>query len=777
MMEAFQQTMRAFLETQRATMLAYLGHRGTEPVADSLALRPGQPPTLPRWKEGGQDQPATVPDSGTASSAIPIVSSNGSALAEPVRNQGARGTRSADAGGGLADARGSHQSGPVPRAKVERLPCEDIPSASIAGPGRDAIAERLVGIVRDRTGYPAEMLKLDLDLEADLGIDSIKRVEILGTLRESVAGLESATDSTLMDALARARTLGEIVDRVATTLEARRPASPEEAELSPAPESPEAPDVSASALRRMTLGAVDAPLADGRHGLMPGSIVVVTDDGRGVAGALGEALRSEGHAVEVVGRDRLDFSSPAAVEAFLDEVRASGPIAGIVHALPLGTAEAPGLDPAAWSDRMGAEVKGLFLLARAAAPDLEHASRRGGACLVAATAMGGTFAAAGAVPDAFFPGQGGIAGLVKTLAREWPDVRARVVDLDPSEPPETLAARLAAEALADDGWPEVGYSRGRRIRLRAIPTPLDRSAPAFSLAPGEPVLITGGARGITAAVAEELARRWRPTLLLVGSSPLPPDSEDPATSGLSSASELKAALHGRLRRAGGAVGPADLERAYRTLLNERRIRVTLRALRDAGSSVHYARADVRDAEALARALESWRGRFGDPVGLIHGAGVIHDKLLRDKTPDSFDRVLGTKLDGALNLARLLRPEPLRFAALFSSIAGRFGNKGQSDYAAANEALNKLAIWLDRRLPGRVVSVNWGPWSGVGMVSDLEGHLGRRGLGMIPPEVGRTAMADELSHGPKGDVEVVLAGELGSLDEPLRAPARPAEGTR
>ena len=55
--------------------------------------------------------------------------------------------------------------------------------------------------------------------------------------------------------------------------------------------------------------------------------------------------------------------------------------------------------------------------------------------------------------------------------------------------------------------------------------------------------------------------------------------------------------------------------------------------------------------------------------------------------------LGTKLDGALNLARLLRPESVRFAALFSSIAGRFGNLGQSDYAAANEALNKLALWL------------------------------------------------------------------------------------
>jgi len=165
-------------------------------------------------------------------------------------------------------------------------------------------------------------------------------------------------------------------------------------------------------------------------------------------------------------------------------------------------------------------------------------------------------------------------------------------------------------------------------------------------------------------------------------------------------------------------------------------------------------------------MEEWRGRYGDPVGLIHGAGLIKDKLIRHKTLESFDRVLGTKLDGALNLIRLVRPDTLKFTALFSSIAGRFGNVGQSDYAAANEILNKLAHWLNRRWPGRVLSVIWGPWSGVGMVSQLESHLGRRGLGMIAPEEGPSLLIDELRHGRKGDVEVIYTGELGTLEQPI-----------
>ncbi len=72
---------------------------------------------------------------------------------------------------------------------------------------------------------------------------------------------------------------------------------------------------------------------------------------------------------------------------------------------------------------------------------------------------------------------------------------------------------------------------------------------------------------------------------------------------------------------------------------------------------------------------------------------------------------------------------------------------------------------------------WGPWSGVGMVSDLEGHLGGRGLGMIPPEVGRSLLLDELRFGRKGDVEVIAAGDLGTLGRPDRAGPGSTEAAR
>jgi NAD(P)-dependent dehydrogenase (short-subunit alcohol dehydrogenase family) len=167
-------------------------------------------------------------------------------------------------------------------------------------------------------------------------------------------------------------------------------------------------------------------------------------------------------------------------------------------------------------------------------------------------------------------------------------------------------------------------------------------------------------------------------------------------------------------------------------------------------------------------LDDIERRFGGLDGVIHGAGVIEDKLVRDKTPESFDRVFGTKAESALILSRRLRPERLKFCVFFASIASRYGNKGQSDYAAANEVLSKLAIALDRRWPCRVFSVAWGPWSGVGMVADLAQHLTQRGLQLISPEQGPVFLVDELLHGHKGESEVIIAGGAEHVARPARA---------
>ena len=277
---------------------------------------------------------------------------------------------------------------------------------------------------------------------------------------------------------------------------------------------------------------------------------------------------------------------------------------------------------------------------------------------------------------------------------------------------------------------------------------------------GISAIVTGGARGITAKVALELASRHKCKLVLVGSSPVP-DAEHPDTAPLAAPADLKAALTKLLQSEGRPSAPAAVEGAYKRLLKDREIRQNLELIRNAGGTVEYRCADVRDARALGALIDELNAH-GGIAGVIHGAGVIEDKLLRDKTPESFDRVFGTKVDSALTLARKLDPARLKFFALYASITSRYGNRGQSDYAAANEVLSKLAAQLDEKWPGRVVAMAWGPWAEVGMVADARAGLAalRAACGTsrpVPPE--RAPAPAEPSHRDRAGLALEQGGEL------------------
>lgn len=500
------------------------------------------------------------------------------------------------------------------------------------------------------------------------------------------------------------------------------------------------------------------------------AVFLITDDERGISTAMADGLRRlgknplilrMGEQMGAAGEDlyTADLTDPAAISSLLDLLRRErGPVAGLIHLLPL-RAGAPleEMSFGDWRRRLRLEVKSLFLLAKAVSANLKEAAEGEGGCLVAATSMGGSFASDGERRSCFFPGQGGVAGLIKTLALEWPKVRCKVVDLDPEQSASILARQLLGEMTIRSDRPEVGYAGSRRRVIRPRLASLDQdNSPGVSMDSGWVVLVTGGARGITAEVVAELARRYKPTLVVVGRSPLPSESEPPETAGLDTPQALRAALTDRLRGSGQRPTPAQIEAACARVLQDREIRRNLAALRQVGARVAYHTVDVRDAAAFGALIEGIYQAQGRLDGVIHGAGIIEDKLLEDKTPDSFDRVFDTKVDSAFVLTRHLRPDSLKFLVFFSSVAGCFGNRGQSDYAAANEILNKLAVYLDTQWPGRVVSINWGPWAKTGMASDeVQRQFAERGVNLIPPSAGRRAFDEEIRLGGKGEPEIVI----------------------
>ncbi|MCO6437632.1 MAG: acyltransferase domain-containing protein [Phycisphaerae bacterium] len=650
----------------------------------------------------------------------------------------------------------------VRKAHVEESPAAiEKPSGngeivkSDGGFSRERLIAQLTEVVADRTGYPPDMLTLDLDLEADLGIDSIKRIEILGTLQNSsvLPGESSGGD---MESLARLSTLRAIVDFVEQHAGGNgsvQSAAPAIAEGGASTRPFDDAATGRAGPPRMLVKMVEADGGNTAVDPSAGSVVILGSD-RGTGEEVRSRLVAAGREAEYLTLD--DVDEKAAVERIEAIRRRLGRVGTLVIlAGDIGSRKSGTAADAAFT--IEEPLTTVFLIVKTLEGDL-----RDGGTILAATRMGGTLGFQGVEGDRSTALTGAaIGGLVKSLAREWGGTRCRVVDFKPDASAQVIADALIREWQTDDDRLEVGYDGQRRLAPQIVTAPLHGETETLTLDAESVVLVTGGARGITAACARELARRFPCRYVLVGRTPLPSEGESAATADRTDMKALKAAIRDEISSRGEKATPAAVESVYRRLLAEREMRETVADLRGSGANVEYAAMNAGDADAFGGLIDRLYAEHGRIDGVIHGAGVIEDKLIGDKTAASFRRVVRTKIAPAMVLAEKLRGESLRFLAMFSSVSARYGNRGQGDYAAANEVLNKLAQYLHRRWPGRVVSFNWGPWeSSGGMVSAaLAKQFAEAGVHVIDRAAGRKAFVNELLHGSKDDVEVVYGGPL------------------
>ena len=583
--------------------------------------------------------------------------------------------------------------------------------------GAQDISSVLLAIVSAQTGYPAESLNPDMDMESDLGIDSIKRVAILSELQEKLPSAPRITP----EQLGSIRTLRQVTAHLAAG------AAP-----APAP----APAVAAvkfeSEIVREVLKTAALDPAAPREQVAPDktSPVWVTDDGSPLSAAIVKDLQARGYKAEKISPDG-KREVPAALAALVI----------VAPDARLGKKEF-------WPGGSETFLKKAFALARAAGPALRAAAKNSGACLMTVSRLDGAFGVTGLKSEQD-PVFGGLAGLAKTAGHEWPEVSCRALDAAADWDHTVSVAQAVADELFFKGPCELGLSAdGCKLVL------LSRSGQVkggkFPLAKGDVVLITGGARGVTAEAAAALAAACGATLAVLGRSPLPA-AEEAWLSACAAEGDVKKALIAR----NPGMAPKAAGEQCRAILAAREIRAQLNRFEAAGSRAAYYSADIRDAGAVREALAKVKKDLGPVRGLVHGAGVLADKLILDKTDEQFDSVFDTKVAGLRNLLSALDLSALKALALYSSSTARFGRTGQCDYAMANEVLNKTARLLARRLPGcRVTSFNWGPWDG-GMVNDgLKALFAKEGVGVIGLEEGGRFLVNELAFAD-GPAEVVV----------------------
>ncbi|MCW2878144.1 MAG: beta-ketoacyl synthase, partial [Sphaerisporangium sp.] len=296
----------------------------------------------------------------------------------------------------------------------------------------------------------------------------------------------------------------------------------------------------------------------------------------------------------------------------------------------------------------------------------------------------------------FHDGHPAAAGIARsfTVERERPPRAVAVVQLT------DLARPLPPATLTADGYWELRQEPGGSLsRLATVPYLLEASGDAgdHGVGPGTLCLVTGGAEGITAYAAADLARRTGCTLVVLGRTP----AGDPRV---------------------------------------------VSAIERLGVPAHYVSCDVTDPDDVTRAM-AYTGGFGTVRGLIHGAGVNRPSRMAGVTASTLRDHLAPKVDG---LALLLGAvgEDLRLLVAFGSIIGRRGLTGQAEYCVANDWMRaSVEAWAEAHPACRTHLLEWSLWSGIGMGVRLDtvDSLRRQGVAAIGPDSGvdlfRAVLAD------------------------------------
>lgn len=652
----------------------------------------------------------------------------------------------------------------VPVVETAPKPVPAIPVASTdVSVSKDELMTFAIAFVVEQTGYPEELVEPNADLEADLGIDSIRKAQLLGEIAEhyQMTGLAGQiTDLSLDDfptleaitdfffaAAGRTTEHGAdtVIDDVAapgldtSTTKNTVPAVAGSADLTSVDRLPENDRI----MQRYIVRSIPESLREASDAVgttFAGKVVILGEDRD--AQALVQRLQSAGSLVEIL---PASIHAQSAVAAF----ETSWKQQAVDHLIVMTS---NGDQPADWDTLRDQQLlvpyfviqKWVQLRTQLYGKDSPPAGN-----LAAITRLGGDFGIGGRIGNV---SGAGLAGLFKAIIREHAELNATVLDVPADEPVRLVIDALCREAAAAGPHVEIGCIRGKRHRLHMIPQPASGICPSDVSLAG-PWVVTGGARGITARIAAALGRSSGVRLHLVGRSS---ESEvDPAWVALDETGlgELKKDV---MRKAAAENRkPID---AWNSLNSKITLAKSLRKLREQGLDVTYHACDVSQRDSVGNMLQAVRQMHGPITGVIHGAGVEAAARFERKQADSVRLTVTSKVDGARWLWEHTANDDLSYFVCFGSTSGRFGGLGQTDYSMASDLLCRMGWQFGIERPAcRTVGFHWPPWGEVGMAARPESRfaLESAGLKFVEPDEGVSHLLDELDiRSSEGEVAVV-----------------------
>lgn len=363
------------------------------------------------------------------------------------------------------------------------------------------------------------------------------------------------------------------------------------------------------------------------------------------------------------------------------------------------------------------------------------------------------------------PFTGLAAGFMKSLARELGGNVCRAVNTDEVNFYKTLR-QVEIELGQTGDEVEVCYREGNRSVFALAPVEKLARDEQPQLDANSVVIATGGARGVTAVLAEELLEKFGCRVIALGRSDPSSMPEEVRTMDEQAFKDYEPQFYKDelARNKGKKMG--ELKREYLAYRAANEVCQVTKRLQAISGNYEYLSVDITSEKAIEEVVAATYRKHGRVDLILHGAGVQVSKAITKKSLSDFRKIVATKLRGLTNLYKACRKHgegrPIHFHIL-TSVFSYMGNDGQPDYGAANEAMSRMAACMNSPENGNHwSSMAWLGWAGIGMTRDSEfaALAASRRLRGVTKEEGQQIFSELMRGTPATPINILLAdGEI------------------
>ena len=599
------------------------------------------------------------------------------------------------------------------------------------------IQARVIEIISDETGYPKEVLDTDADLEADLGIDSVKLGEILSRLAAE-SGIELSDDQqihTIHDILK------QCVSREDCSVEKNTECN--------------------ASIHRYAAEKVEYPLKkENNIDISSFNVLLIGSEKYSLlTKKVYQKLRLKVKNVLYIDGNKLHQTRNIKEFLYREFETSKFKCNAIVNLSSLDTNDDLNESFEEWNLNDDLLYETLFYSVKYYYNDLAA-----NGYLISIVSTDNSFGISN--NNIYSPSLGIVTGFTKGLEKELRPFKAKVIGTSLKEDVSSL---ILEEFNKFGNAIEISYENEKRYKLITIPQKLKQESENIMVGENDTVLATGGGKGITYELLKRLCEVTDCNAVIIGRSDFPDGNEKWLTDNSNELEAWKKEFLLSERKKNPDKPLTEITFEIDRLIKSRDLYKNINNLRKQGFNIEYMKCDISKEYDVKKVSDKLREKKIQITGIINGAGLPSFGKLPNKNEKLAKKVVTVKANSLYLINKYFLNDKVKFLFSMGSISGRFGMDGQTDYSAGADVLVKISKLLAYKYPKLNCKViGWPAWEKVGMASNpevIKVQKEERGLDYISINEGQDFFIDELMNFDK-NVEFLYFGKLGKLNMPL-----------